>query len=280
MSTLDELALLEEERASLLRSLTDLEREYEAGDLDDADYHALKDDYTVRAADVLRRKADLESGHTRKVDAARVARSQRPTWRTPVIVIATFATALGAGLAVARFAGERVGNQGLTGSIRSASADTSPTMTGDRSGEVNALLAKAQQNLSADPLVALQSYDQVLTIDPENPEAIAYGGWLLRLVAQSAEGDQKTELINRAKARLDNAVAIAPKYPDARAFRGILFLRDLGDAESAKADFTALDALKPPPFVLQLVSAARAEADAAVKDGSSPTTTSASSSTS
>ena len=50
----DSLAILEEERAFLLRSLTDLEREYEAGDVDDQDYVALKDDYTARAAGVLR----------------------------------------------------------------------------------------------------------------------------------------------------------------------------------------------------------------------------------
>ncbi|MGI8686678.1 MAG: tetratricopeptide repeat protein [Acidimicrobiales bacterium] len=45
---------LEEDRAYLLRSLADLEREHDAGDLDDADYLALKEDYTARAAQVLR----------------------------------------------------------------------------------------------------------------------------------------------------------------------------------------------------------------------------------
>ena len=45
---------LEEDRDFLLRSLEDLEREWEAGDIDEADYVALKDDYTVRAASVLR----------------------------------------------------------------------------------------------------------------------------------------------------------------------------------------------------------------------------------
>ena len=49
----DEVAALEEQRDFLLSSLADLDREHEAGDLDDDDYEALRDDYTSRAATVL-----------------------------------------------------------------------------------------------------------------------------------------------------------------------------------------------------------------------------------
>ena len=48
------LAALEEQRDFLLRSLDDLEREHDAGDVDDNDYLALEDDYTARAARVIR----------------------------------------------------------------------------------------------------------------------------------------------------------------------------------------------------------------------------------
>ena len=48
-------ASLEDERDFLLRSLDDLESEFDAGDLDDADYRRLKSDYTARAAEVIRR---------------------------------------------------------------------------------------------------------------------------------------------------------------------------------------------------------------------------------
>ena len=50
----DELAALEEQRDFLLRSITDLDQEHAAGDLEDGDYQSLKDDYTARAAEVLR----------------------------------------------------------------------------------------------------------------------------------------------------------------------------------------------------------------------------------
>ena len=259
--SLDALTALDDERASLLRSLTDLQREYDAGDLDEADYLALKDDYTVRTADLLRHRANVEAGVQETVALAQRTRAQRP-WRRPVGVIATIATALGIGVAVARFAGERVGSQGLTGSVRSAGTA--------RSDEVSALLSKAQQNLSANPFKALQTYDAVLAIDPENPEAIAYGGWLVRIVAQSAKGTQREELLKRASERLDRAVQVAPGYPDARAFRGILRLRDLNDAVGANADFTALAALNPPAFVKQLVGSASDEARAAVIPTSRP----------
>ena len=54
---MDELARrnLEEQRDFLLASLRDLERERQAGDVDDADYHALRSSYTARAADIIRR---------------------------------------------------------------------------------------------------------------------------------------------------------------------------------------------------------------------------------
>ena len=64
-----------------------------------------------------------------------------------------------------------------------------------------------------------------------------------------------------------------PGYPDARAFRGILRLRDLNDPVGANADFTALEALDPPPFVKQLVGSASEEAKTAAQ--SAPSTSKA-----
>ena len=249
---LDELATLDDEQATLLRSLSDLDAEYAAGDLDEADYVALKDDYVARTAEVIRRRVGVAEGIEGRMEAAR---STSAKWRRPVAVVATILAAVGAGVAVARFAGERVGDQGLTGTVSAAGAN--------RSAEVARLLKQAQDLLATDPLASLKSYDAVLAIDPQNPEAIAYGGWLLRIVAQSADGAQRTELIARAKVRLDEAIDVAPDYPDARAFRGVLLLRDLDDPVAASKDFDALDALDPPLFVKQLVASAREEAAAA-----------------
>jgi len=50
----DRLVELEQERDALLVSITDLEREHEAGDLDQVDFQTLHDGYTARTASVLR----------------------------------------------------------------------------------------------------------------------------------------------------------------------------------------------------------------------------------
>src|SRR5580658_2201152 len=49
-----DLESLEQEREFLLRSLADLDAELEAGDIDDDDYRSRTDDYTARAAAVLK----------------------------------------------------------------------------------------------------------------------------------------------------------------------------------------------------------------------------------
>ena len=71
----DRLAELEEERRFLLGSIRDLEKEHEAGDVDEADFTALRDGYVARAAAVLR---EIEDGRS-----ALPAKPVRPWWRKP-----------------------------------------------------------------------------------------------------------------------------------------------------------------------------------------------------
>ena len=54
MSDQTALGSLEAERDFLLRSLDDLDAERDAGNIDDATYQSLHDDYTARAASVIR----------------------------------------------------------------------------------------------------------------------------------------------------------------------------------------------------------------------------------
>ena len=79
----DRLAELEEERQFLLRSLTDLEREFHAGDVDQHDYDVLRDGYTARAANVLR-----------SIDDGKAARPPRRE-SNPKSVIATVVAVVG-----------------------------------------------------------------------------------------------------------------------------------------------------------------------------------------
>ena len=104
----DELATLEEERR-FLRSLADLEREHEAGDVDDVDYQTLKDGYTARAATVIKA---VEAGRRALPPRRRPRRGRIATWAALVAVVA-----VGAGLLVAHLAGQRLPGQAITGSV-------------------------------------------------------------------------------------------------------------------------------------------------------------------
>jgi tetratricopeptide (TPR) repeat protein len=232
----DALAALEEERDFLLRSLRDLEREHEAGDVDDHDYEQLNDDYTARAADVLRAIED------RRALLGRPAPPDRG--RRVVIGILVGLFAVVAGCTVAQAAGRRGASDQITGDIRQSSRDKT---------------LEAQQAMGEGRyLEAINLYDEVIAAAPSEPEAHAYKGWLLRLSATGAPaGADRDLLLDRALAELDRAVALDEGYPDARVFRATTY-GDVGRPADGLAD---LDRLRPgsvPPDLQGRVAQLRA----------------------
>jgi hypothetical protein len=103
---------LEDQRDFLLRSLEDLEREHGAGDVDDVDYQTLKDDYTARAAAVLR---SIERGGRSTGPRAAAGRHRS---RTIGILTGVVAFALIAGVLLAQASGRRTEGESATGDIR------------------------------------------------------------------------------------------------------------------------------------------------------------------
>ncbi len=297
---------LEEDRAYLLRSLDDLEREHDAGDLDDADYLVLKEDYTARAAEVLRALGEWQAapgtdgpgtghegagdgraangagragegvaghadgaggptpgedpaghadgagdaeagggpaaaGRSRDARAAGVlvagvparGTAARSRWRPVVVgaVLVAFAGATGA--LVARSAGERTPGAPASGSI----AATGP------SGGIADQLAEAQELIgNNETLAAIKVYDQIIEKDPEQPEALAYRGWLLRLAGRAAGN---AELIDKGMEYIERAVAADPTYPDAHFFRGFVLYQDRRDPAAAVPELRAFLASDP-----------------------------------
>jgi tetratricopeptide (TPR) repeat protein len=230
---------LQEQADFLLRSLEDLEREHAAGDVDDDDYAALKDDYTARAAAVLRA---VEAG--RPSAAGRVRRS----WRRGVLVgAAVVAFAVVAGLLVADASGRRDAGEVATGDIRQSATE---------------LLNEAGRRTAEGDLdAALELYDEVLADDPDNAEAMTYRGWLLTI--SGAEEAGLTALLEAATTN--------PRYPDVHAFLAIVFFRN-GLVEQAARELDRLDALDPPPAIRQLTEGLRAQVDAALAGSAPPTT--------
>jgi tetratricopeptide (TPR) repeat protein len=219
-------AALEDERDHLLASLEDLEREHDAGDLDDADFETLRDDYTARTAAVLRALADDTAGDrpvdarpadVRSPDATGSDATGSPRWRGPVVAAVVLALAIGAGVLVARSSGQR-GAGTLTGND-----DT-----------VRARLANCQPLAFSDPEAGVECYDDLLAESPDNVEALTYQGWALVRSGRIVEGSE----------RFDRVVELDESFPDVHVFRAVVAARaadaarQRGDREAATAAYT------------------------------------------
>jgi tetratricopeptide (TPR) repeat protein len=228
---------LVEEREFLLQSIRDLDAEFGAGDLDADDYRTLRDDYTARAAAVLRRLDGSNDSITADRTApfgANVASSTLPRPKaTPrgraVAAAAVLAlVSAGAGYAVATSAGERLATDEASGNIVEGSTDR---------------ITKAQLLVSEGRILeAVRVYDDLLREDPENPVALAQRGWLLIRVGEPS-------LVDRGLASIDRAIALEPDFADAHFFRGMALLRAKGEPAMAIEAFEQGLATNPPPEV-------------------------------
>ncbi|MEP6660099.1 MAG: tetratricopeptide repeat protein [Acidimicrobiales bacterium] len=237
----DERTELEQERTFLLRSLADLEREHEAGDIDEGDHATLRDGYTARAAAVLRAIDDEDD-----VVAATATRGRgRVALFAAVVVVA----AIAAGVLVARSAGQRTGTDTITGGITES---------------VSRKLAEARSLLGTDHTGAIKRYDEVLLVDPANVEALTYKGWLL-----VQDGDDKAggELI-------DKAIATQPDYADAHFFKGFVLVNVRSDPAAALKEFDIVLKAKPNSDIGQGAAQLADKAVGALLDAARSTLTS------
>ena len=219
----DALAALEEERAFLLRSLDDLEQEYAVGDIDDADYETLKDDYTRRAAEVIRAVDEQR-------DAFRATKSVRS--RQAVIWLVGLAL-LGAlsGFLLSRSSGARSDGESATGGVRQS--------------EITRL--NEARRLFSDPESwddAIEIYDSVLDDNPSSTEALTYRGWLS--YRQGGSADEALDAFDEV-GRIDDT------YPDAIVFETIV-LADEGRYDEAAEVLDTLDLEAAPPEVALIVN--------------------------
>jgi len=237
-----------EDLRQLVRSLDDLDAEYAAGDLEEADYETLRNDYTVRVADAVR--AGRKRSNNMAVAAATSANEATggpagnptsPIGKRLVVVGVILLFAIGAGWLLARSAGERGIGETLTGSIELSSRQR--VLQCQELGMNEGLI-----------LEAVKCFDDVLISDPENVEALTYRAWFLVLTSTSGEQvspDQRDELLNAAAVYLDQAIDIDTTYPDARAFRAVVADRQ-GNPDDVCSQIEVLTRLDPPPFFLQL----------------------------
>ena len=231
-------ANLEEERDFLLKSLDDLEHEREAGGIDDASYRALHDDYTARAAAVIRALRD-------GVDS-RPEPEHRPLSRRWLVVGGLVAFAVIAGVVLAFALGARL--PGETSSGNTGSSDGQRPSASDRRERLEKAVAANPDDVASrlllaqyleaddDLAAALRQYDEIIRIDPGNAQAQAQSGRILYLTATAADATDAADLVDAARARLDKAVDLDPELPDARFFRAIVLANEYGDFAAAQGD--------------------------------------------
>lgn len=217
----DDRDALRSERDFLLVSIADLDAEHEAGDLDDTDYHTLRDGYVARAAAILRQLDDTTSAQA--TTTAPKATKGVGWKRRAVTFVGAGLIAIIAGVALAQATGYRSPDDTGTGGIRESATS--------RLREASTLGAEGRWD------EALDLYDEVLADDPANAEALTYKGWVLN--TQFGDADQATDL-------LADAVAADPTYPDARVFSALL-ARNRGEFARALEHVAAFDRVEAVP---------------------------------
>ncbi|HMF03663.1 MAG TPA: tetratricopeptide repeat protein [Acidimicrobiia bacterium] len=241
----DEKGELERERDFLLKSLDDLETERAAGNIDDASYTELHDDYTARAAATIRALRD-------GVDA-RPGPPPVPLRRRGLVVGGIVAFAVVAAVALAAALGAR-----LPGQTSSGNQPTAAPSSGERKARLQEAADKnpndPQAGLafarfleeSGDTVESLKQYDKVVAVAPDNADALANAGRLRFIVAgQVPSPDAQRQLVGDARTLLDRAVQADPNNADARYYRGVLLLDGFGQVDAAIGEFQRYLVLAP-----------------------------------
>jgi cytochrome c-type biogenesis protein CcmH/NrfG len=241
----EEKSELEREREFLLKSLDDLETERAAGNIDDASYTELHDDYTARAAATIRALRD-------GVDARPAAPAVPWRRRGPVIAgIVAFAALAAVTLAAAL--GARLPGQTSSGNAPEAATSGDERRARlqeaveDRPDDAQPRLALARYlEESGDTVESLKQYDRAVEIAPDNVEALANAGRLRFIVAgQVPSPEAQQQLVTGARTLLDRAVQADPDNADAHFYRAVLLLDGFGEVDGAISEFQRYLVLAP-----------------------------------
>ena len=191
---------------------------------------------------------------TRELDgvAKREAAAITPWRKRLLAVVVVLVIAVGSGVMVAQFSGQRLPGESATGGIEQSTA---------------VLLSTARQLNFVDPPKAIELYNQVLKLEPDNVEALTYRSWLLTLSTRNAPSDVRQIALSTAVNDLLKAQEVDPEYPDSHCFLGIVYFRFLEQASLAKKQLDVCVGMNPPASVSSFVNAIVKEVDAAVKRG-------------
>jgi hypothetical protein len=239
---------LTDEREFLERSLADADREREAGDLSVEDHALLVRRDRNRLSEV---EAEL-AAHDAAASTSRAARSQRasstqterppmPLWRRLGIIGSCLLITVGLVILVVHFVQARQPGQASSGSVSVSQAQ----LIEEQLQQADAL------NQQGSTKSALVLYDKVLSVDPSNPHALAYAGFLQWNVGSTASVPSLSRV---GRSEIETAIRNNPSYGQAHLFYGLVLENQDHNDAAAVAQFN--DFLKDAPPASELTQAA------------------------
>jgi tetratricopeptide (TPR) repeat protein len=226
---------LEDERGFLLQSMADLDQERADGEVDEEDFGLLKARYGAQLVEVEAALSELSStvraGAETPGDAPGKRTGKRRgrflhqrRVRLSIGIAAALCFVVAASLLAATLAGVRLPGESATGSVSISTAQQ----------ESETLTRAAILGSEGQAAEAVQLYDEVLQTDPNQPDALAYEGWLVRLAGLSSKNEL---VVEKGDASVARAVKVAPSYPDAHALMGVILYEDFARPKAAVAQF-------------------------------------------
>jgi hypothetical protein len=260
-ATSDERWYLADQQDFLRRSLDDARREHEAGDLSDEDYDVLVARDSSRLAEVEAElallgpevassgpaepearptaKSDIESS-----DADGATRPPLATWRKVAIGASGLLIAFGVAILVVHFVQARQPGQASSGDITVTQAQQIEQQLAGAASLASAGGAKNDQD-------ALALYNEVLSVDPSNPAALAGAGWLMWNLGSVAHVAGYTE---DGRSEVTRAVHVAPTYYQGHLYLGLILANEDHNNAAAVVQFDEFLADHPPAEELPVVA--------------------------
>ena len=255
----------------LLERIDALDAELAAGEIDEADHAALKDDLVRRTALVLRR---LDRQRPAPTERRRVSNQRRILTGAALVVVAVLA-----GLAVASFSGLRGAGEFSTGEIERSSRDLLLQAEAElAAGNLDIARSNAQEVLSIVPdepdayvllgqaaqqegdlLTALQQYEAALALDPDHIDALTWTGSILVRLPDP-------DLQQNGIASLDQAIAQDPAGFEAYMWRAVSAVELEGDLDAALGYYQDVLERNPPPAMVGVVEGNIADLEAAIAE--------------
>jgi tetratricopeptide (TPR) repeat protein len=265
---------LAEDRRAALRTLRELEFEHAAGHVSDADYADLRARYEAETATILAeldRLGAAPAAPTVGPTAAPAMVARRSGWRHPVAVavaaVALVVFGVGLGVGIVRYT-EPDPNAGapMPGSRPLAGLEAPGAANAPRGPVTPEMLQGMLQAARASLFArryneAIAAYQAVLKRDPDNVDATTHMG-LIAVIA--AQGEHGPEMVDRALALFDKALASDPNYLPALLYRGQVLYEVRKDVPGAIKSWEKFVAVAPPgedrDRVAKMLADARAQA--------------------